>query len=57
MSWCFLCKNQGKSVASLSTMCGGSRIVVFGSLFGVSWVMPHSVWKVIVLEGTFWKEK
>lgn len=29
--------------ASLSTLCGGSRMVVFGSLFGVSWAMPHSV--------------
>ena len=43
--------------ASLSILCGGSRMLVFGSLFGVSWVMPHSVWKVIMLEGTFWKEK
>ena len=32
MDWCFMCKKQRENMAPLSTLRGGSRVVVFGFL-------------------------
>jgi hypothetical protein len=45
MEWCCLCKTSGESIDHLFLHCVVALELwsVFFQLFGVAWVMPHSV--------------